>query len=301
MRFTPDVRKLMRDLVLKGRSKAAIARFLGTARSTVYRWFKRPQHAGREYYNDRSRKPKESKVTVDVEVSILALRNTFSWGTARIQQGLYALPGYMIKAVNCVQGVRLSRKTINDVLKKHGINGFRREQKAWKFFRAKEPDELWQIDLKGPYTVQGRKYWFLVCIDDYSRYLLLADQLDHCPSTKEITARLETLARRPKGILTDNGGQFKEQWKGWCTSRGIIPHFAHPYYPQDKGKVERAIRNVSEEFAYQLRRFTGWLDGKMEEYLTWFNKSRFHRGIKGYPAGLYECNVGKLTYSSPNK
>jgi len=295
MRFTPDVRKLMRDLVLKGRSKAAIARFLGTARSTVYRWFKRPQHAGREYYNDRSRKPKESKVTVDVEVSILALRNTFSWGTARIQQGLYALPGYMIKAVNCVQGVRLSRKTINDVLKKHGINGFRREQKAWKFFRAKEPDELWQIDLKGPYTVQGRKYWFLVCIDDYSRYLLLFEQFGSCPSTGDITPWLEKLGRKPAGILSDNGGHFREIWKEWCRENGIEPHFAHPCYPQDKGKVERAIRNVSEEFVYHLRRFPSWLGGERKEYREWFNHSRFHRGIKGFPAELYQCSVGNFT------
>ena len=295
MRYTPDVRKLMRDLVLKGRSQAAVARFLGTARSTVYRWLKRAQHVGREYYNDRPRKPKEGKVTVEVEVSILALRNTFRWGKARIQQGLYALPEYMRKVVNGVQGVRLSRKAINDVLRKHGINGYRREQKAWKFFRASRPDELWQIDLKGPFAVQGQNYWFVVVIDDYSRYLLLAEQLDHCPSTGEITGMLEGLGRKPEGILSDNGGQFQARWRAWCREQKIEAHFAHPYYPQDKGKVERCIRNLNQEFVYHLRRFTGWLDGMIGQYREWYNHSRFHRGIEGFPAELYECSVGKVT------
>ena len=65
-----------------------------------------------------------------------------------------------------------------------------KENNAWKFFRAKKPDELWQIDLKGPYTVHGKRWWFLVCIDDYSRYLLITEQFDHYPRTEEITALL---------------------------------------------------------------------------------------------------------------
>lgn len=288
MRYTPDIRKLMRDLVLRGRSIASIARFLGTARSTVYRWYKRAQHVGREYYKDKPRKPKESKVTVEVEVSVLALRNTFDLGTARIQQGLYKLPGYMEKAVNCVQGVRLSRTAINNVLRKHGINGYKRKQKSWKFFRAKEPDELWQIDLKGPFTVHGQKYWFLVVIDDYSRYLLLGEQFDHDPTTAEITRSLEQLDRKPDNILSDNGTQFREQWERWCKTNGITPHFAHPYYPQDKGKVERAIRNLNQEFVYHLRRFPEWLEGKIEKYKEWYNRSLYHRGINGFPSELYK-------------
>jgi len=53
--------------------------------------------------------------------------------------------------------------------------------------------------------------------------------------------------------------------------------FAHPYYPQDKGKVERAIRNISEEeLVYVFMNF-----GK------WFNEKRYHRGIKDYPSKLF--------------
>ncbi|RLI99705.1 MAG: hypothetical protein DRP03_02710, partial [Candidatus Aenigmatarchaeota archaeon] len=53
-----------------------------------YRWINRAKHVGREYYGDKAKKSKEEQGSIEVEISILALRNTFGWGTARIQQAL---------------------------------------------------------------------------------------------------------------------------------------------------------------------------------------------------------------------
>jgi transposase InsO family protein len=250
---------------------------------------------GREYFKDKPRKPKSAKVTGEVELSILKLRTTFKWGTARIQQGLYNLPAFIRDSVGCVQGVKLSRETINNVLARNNQNGYMHEFKRWKFFRAKCPDELWQIDFKGPFSVQGKKYWFLVCIDDYSRFIVCAEQFDHELTTAETTAVLEKQKRLPKAILSDHGAQFKEQWKSWCKEHGVEAHFAHPSYPQDKGKVERCIQNLNREFVNHLRKFPEWLKGRVSEYREWFNHSRFHRGVKAFPAELYECNVRNLT------
>ena len=56
------------------------------------------------------RKKKKSKITLEVELSILALRNTFEWGCERIKKGLYSLPKFMRDTlskinVKLVQGV----------------------------------------------------------------------------------------------------------------------------------------------------------------------------------------------------
>jgi len=295
VRIAPNIRGLFGKFVKKGLAVTRIAELLDTSRQTVHRWLKRAKHVGREYFKDKPRRPRAVKVTDEVEVSILALRSTFKWGTARLQQGLLKLPDFIRESVHCVQGIRLSRETINSVLARHGVNGYQREYKRWKFFRAKAPDELWQIDFKGPFTVQGKKYWFLVCIDDYSRFLVSAEQFDHELTTDEVTALLEKRKRRPKAILSDHGSQFKEQWKKWCKRNGVEPHFAHPSYPQDKGKVERCIQNLNREFVNHLRKFPEWLKGKLREYREWFNHARFHRGIKAHPADLYECNVRNLT------
>ena len=294
MRLPLIIRGAFRKLAKAKQTVTSIAKTFKTTRQTVYRWLKRGKHRGKETFKDKPRRPKECKVTLEVELSILKLRTTFNWGTARIQQGLFCLPPFMLESVQCVQGVNLSRETINRVLARNNQNGYQTEYKRWKFFRANAPDELWQIDFKGPFSVQGKKWWFLVCIDDYSRFLIAAEQFDHELTTAETVAVLEKVGRLPKAILSDHGSQFKEQWKDWCSAHGIDAQFAHPSYPQDKGKVERCIQNFNREFINQLRKFPGWL-GHICDYRNWFNHSRYHRGVKAYPADLYKCNVGKLT------
>lgn len=291
MRLSVESRRLISEAIDRGINKNNVARVLGVTQKTIRKWDKRRAHL-----QDRARKPKESKVTADVEASILALRS-LKWGTARIQQSLFSLPPFLLELLpDCVQGVLLSRTTINNVLKKHKVNGYQSEKKGWKFFRASKPNELWQIDLKGPYTIAGKAYYYLVCIDDYSRYLLLFEQLDHAPTTKEITLMLHPLIEKhhPQNILSDNGGQFKEQWKQWCISNSVTPLFAHPYYPQDKGKVERTIRNVTEEFLNILKRFPEKLHDKFTEYKKWFNEQRYHRGILAVPCTLFRV-LGNFT------
>jgi len=160
VRLSPDIRGAFRKLVKKGFSVTSIAGLFGTTRQTVYRWLRRGRHRGTETFKDKPRKPKESKVTAEVELSILKMRTAFKGGTARIEQGIYCLPDFILDSVHCVQGVVLSRETINNVLARNNQNGYQREFKRWKFFRAEAPDELWQIDFKGPFTVQVKKYWF---------------------------------------------------------------------------------------------------------------------------------------------
>lgn len=288
MRLSPEQRRLIGKSIDKGNNKSSVARVLCINRGTVYKWDKR-----RCYLEDRKKEPKSSKITLEVELSILALRNTFGWGTERIRKGLISLPSFMLNelsqlSVNIVQGIRLSRAAINNILTKHKINGYKKNNKGWKFFRASKQDEMWQLDIKGPFKVQGKEYYFVICIDDYSRYLLLAEQLSHSPTIKEICGLLEPFvkAHKPIKILTDNN-PFKHEWDEWCKANDIEPLHAHPYYPQDKGKVERSIRNVSEEFIYLLSKFPNWLNGKIKEYQDWFNTKRYHCGIKAIPCQLY--------------
>ena len=77
----------------------------------------------------------------------------------------------------------------------------------------------------------------------------------------------------------------------WCKENEIEAIFAHPYYPQDKGKVERTNRNVGEELINLIVIFHKLLSGEqIEKWVKWFNEERFHRGVKDYPAKLYVNN-----------
>lgn len=293
--LAPSTRKDIVEAVRRMKNKSLIAKVFGVCRKTVHEWCRRAFHKGPESYRDRRQPPPKRKITDVVEKAILAMRVIFEWGSGRVQQGLISLPPFAKEAVEKIIGAGmpsagLSRTAINDVFSRHHLNGYPAKQDNWKFFRAQRPDELWQLDIKGYFVVGGKKFWIVVCVDDYSRYLVLCELFDHQPATREITALLQRFisekGRKPGKILTDHGGQFQMEWKGWCSDAGVEPLLAHPYYPQDKGKVERAIRNISEEFVKLLKRFPEWI-GRLAEYLPWYNEKRWHRGVKEYPSRLY--------------
>lgn len=290
MRLTPEVRRLVVQRCEELKNKSFVAKAIGITRKTAAYWCHRATRKNTEGFRDRRRKTAKPKVTKEIELFVVTLRTVFEWGSGRIQQGLMSLPSFMYEVLpNRVSGTKISRMTINNVLKKHRLNGYKVERDYWKFFRAKRPDELWQLDIKGPVRIGGKKYWFLVCVDDYSRYLLVCKQLQSYPSTSEIEACMQRVSkkRKPRSILTDNGIQFQSAWKKWCKKQGIKPIFAHPFYPQDKGKVERTIRNVAEEFTNLLRKFPQWLNGQIRQFRDWYNNQRIHRGINAVPKALY--------------
>ena len=88
MRINPCQRRSIVDAVKRGISVNIVANVFNISRTTVWRWCKRAHHPGKESFKDRPRKSKPKKITPKVESSIIALRTTFKWGTARIQQGL---------------------------------------------------------------------------------------------------------------------------------------------------------------------------------------------------------------------
>jgi len=288
-RLTPNERVLASKMKRQGAQINLLVEVFHTSRQTIWYWAK--QDLRTRFDIDKNGR---GKITIEVESTILFMRNSFKWGTARIQNGLIELPPFMKQEIEitigvCIQHFTLSRQSINEVLKKVGVNGyFNKRRKAWKFFRAKYANELWQLDLKR-FKFQGKKYELLVVIDDYSRFILKLHVFDHSPNIKQITEILKPLINKfhPEKILTDNN-PFADAWGYWCFQEGVEAVFAHPYYPQDKGKVERAIRNISEELVYLFMNFGKWFNAKcIESWRHWFNEKRYHRGVKDYPSRLF--------------
>jgi len=257
VRLSPDIRGAFRKLAKTNSTVTSIAKTFNTTRQSVYRWLKRGKHRGKETFKDKPRQPKQSKVTMEVELSILKLRATLKWGTARIQQGLYCLPSFILESVNCIQGVDLSRETINRVLARNNQNGYQKEYKRWKFFRATEPDELWQIDFRRPFSVQGKKCWFLVCIDDYSRFIVCAEQFDHDLTTAETVAVLERIGRFPKAILCDHVHSSRRNGRAGVLSMALRLILLIPLILRIKVRWNGAFRTLTESLLITCASFLG--------------------------------------------
>lgn len=286
MQLTSEQRRFIGIWIKEGIPIKVIAITLSCSRVTVWYWSVQDLRTRFNIKNNH-----QSKITVEAEITILFLRS-LGYGCARIKQRLYSAPEIELsKAEVFIQGLIVSRQTVYNVLKKHKLNGYsQKRKKAWKFFRAEFPNQLWQLDLK-EFKFEGKKYYFVVCIDDYSRYLIVLKLLNHCPTTKEIASLLQNLGSKPKKILVDNGGQFRNQWRDWCKENNIEAIFAHPYYPQDKGKVERTNRNIAEELINIIMIFHKLLDDEeINGWHKWYNKNRVSLGVNDCPANLYVKN-----------
>src|SRR3989344_4840732 len=238
MRLKPEQRRLIGSWIKLKISINVIATFLSCSRVTVWFWSKQDLRTRFDIIRNY-----KGKITIEAEITILFLRS-LGYGCARIQQRLNSAPEIELNKTEIfIQGLVVSRQTIYNVLKKHKLNGYsQKRKKAWKFFRAEYANKLWQLDLK-EFKFEGKKYYFVVCIDDYSRFLLRMQLFDHAPNITEISQTIDLFVRNyhPEKILTDNN-PFKDSCREWCKNNNIEAVFAHPYYPQDKGKVERTNR-----------------------------------------------------------
>lgn len=274
-----------------------IAQMFGVCRKTVWKWWKRTRKRGGLSYNNLSKEPKTiyRKVNEAMEEQIIAIRTLTKWGTERIRKVLIKPPKYLrkiVKKVTCkpFKTLRISRQTINEILKKMGINGSPYKVRGEVVLhRVDSPNDLWQIDFKGPCLFGSNRTNLLVIVDDHSSSLITVDNIPN-PTTQKMTETLDLLLlkrkTKPKVFLSDNGPQFKEQFGKWCTEKGIELVNAPPHCPKAKGKVERGIRNLKEEFL-RLNQYLENPAEDLKEYIRWYNNDRYHMGINTVPSALY--------------
>jgi transposase InsO family protein len=301
---TIETRKAMVRAVKLGMKKQDVAKVFDVSRKTVWKWCKRICKKGWPNYRDRSKKPHTmySKVDPYVENAIIILRDSFQWGTRCIKVYLEHPPDYIRFLLENVLGiewspVNLSRETVNNVLKKHKRNGSPYgEKREWKYFRAEYPDQLWQVDIKGPFAIEGKRMLALVIVDDNTRYLISCTL--HTSITAddvvEILNELVSRGYKPSKILADLGPQFRDIFETGCKKLEIEVEHTPKHYPQSKGKVERCIRTFNEEFLRLGRVFNG-VDGLLSEFIRWYNFDRPHMGIGCVPADLY-CDSKNVTH-----
>lgn len=106
--------------------------------------------------------------------------------------------------------------------------------------------ELIHSDLSGPITPTtpaGHKY-FQVIIDDYSHFTivkLLKNKSEAEENLMEYIKNVQTQHNvKVKKIRVDNGGEFtSNNFKNFCTRKGIQLQYSRPYSPQQNGLSER--------------------------------------------------------------
>ncbi len=241
---------------VEGANVSALCRIFGISRKTGYKWLRREEEAGREGLADRSRRPLHSPEQTDPEMEehVLGVRNEHPvWGGRKIRKVLQNAGYLAVPAAS----------TITAILRRYGqIDPEEsRKHQAFQHFEKERPNELWQMDFKGYFSLVGGGYCHpLTIVDDYSRFLI---GLRACADQTAVTvqAQLTTLFRQfglPERMLMDNGAPWGDDREApytvvtaWLIRLGIRISHGRPYHPQTQGKDERLNRTLKEEVISQ--------------------------------------------------
>lgn len=231
-------------------SMAELCRRFGISRQTGYIWLKRWKKEGKDGMKDRSRRPKKSPswCGVDTEKLVLDMRAANpAWGGRKIRKRLKVLGHTSVPAAS----------TITGVLHRHGLISATASASAdpLQRFEREHPNELWQMDFKGPIAMRGGACHALTVLDDHSRYSigLWACQSQHAATVREHLESAFTRYGLPWKMLADNGSP----WRGcygvvsgievWLLKLGVVMIHGRPYHPQTQGKEERFHRTLNAE------------------------------------------------------
>ena len=207
---------------------------------TGYLWLQRYRQHGVEGIAEHTRRPHHSprQTASELEQRVVQMRTRYpDWGARKLQVLLQR------------EGLCMPRNTIHRILRRHGlIRESARDPVAVQRFQRERPNELWQMDFKGP-KGWPQKVGPLSVLDDHSRYLIALSATDSTHGVV-VQTRLEEAFERcgvPEAMLMDHGIPWwstHSLWGGtklslWLMRQGIQLHWSRIRHPQTQGKVER--------------------------------------------------------------
>ena len=160
-------------------------------------------------------------------------------------------------------------------------------KRKYKRFEMKHPNELVQMDTKGPFYLKASrtKHYLIHVIDDCSRKVVSKwcnRRTSEVNSAQFSKNGLNSMENRNK-VMHDGGTEFTStDFKNFLILNGIKDKQIPKGYPQEQGKVEAYNKIVIVEFL-QIEELKDEKDGaeKYESFVNSYNYEREHGGING--------------------
>jgi len=167
---------------------------------------------------------------------------------------------------------------------------------------ARRPSHVWGVDLTVVPTALGFWvpwapfavpqcwpfcWWVVVVVDYFSRQALAVRRFKTQPSAEDVCAVLDAARvvakTAPKYTVTDQGGHFREVYRGWCERHGVEPRFGAIGKHGSIALVERFIRTLKTE-AFGRDGVPLGVDAMhaaLDRFVEWYCRVRPHQGLGG--------------------
>ncbi len=225
-----------------GEPATQVAAGLGIARATLYRWQERYERRGLEGLVDAPRLGRASELDPVLERVLITVRLLTNWNSRRIAAEFGR------------RGVQVGAGQVDRLVARYGTHRSSAPRTPGPRYERSTPNELWHIDLKGPFYLRPagasvRTCHFVGLVDDHSRYLL---GIRAVPS-KEALAVLDLLGEAielcgvPLALMSDNGTPFV------TIVRSMLSRF-------QRTLAELHVRHIRTQID------TPWTNGKIEAF-----------------------------------
>jgi transposase InsO family protein len=304
-RLTPHGRLVAVERVAAGYRVADVARQLGCSRTCIYKWWARYRREGPDGLADRSSRPHHvsGRTPADLERRVCELRSRCRRGPEWIAAEL----GMCAATVGRILG-RHRMPHLRDLDALTGIPVRRGPATRVRYERA-TPGELVHIDVKklgripagGGWRMHGRTAearrhrsvgfdYVHAAIDDHSRLAYAEIHPDETGATcagflmRAAGFFAECGITRIERVMSDNAFAYRlsHDFQAALERLGAGHVLIRPHCPWQNGKVERFIRTLQSEWAYQ-RPFTSNDERAhaLPKWLEYYNTARRHQALAG--------------------
>ena len=291
--------EFVKRVLAKEKSKSALCREYNICRPTGDKWIKR--YLNGESLADKSRAPFKTvnKTPEAVEKLIVDYRKSHpAIGATKIRKILLNRGELNIP----------SNSTVNAILKRNGCITKEASQAAehYERFVKSAPNEMWQSDFKGYFTLKnGCRCYPLNILDDHSRMCLCSEALnsESMETVQPIFSRVFHEYGLPFSLLCDNGNPWGTaqstgytKFEIWLMELGVLVIHGRIFHPQTQGKEERFNRSMKDELLkhHEFRDLQN-AQQYFDEYRDFYNNERPHHSLNlDVPAEHYHKSNKKM-------
>jgi len=288
-----NLRRRIRAVRVSREEGVAAALALGVSRASLHRWRLRYATEGLEGLLDQPRGPAAGRLPDWVAQAVIVVRLLTYWNSKRLAAEFTRRDIYP-----------LSHHAVDGLFAEHGTARPSVHRERGPAYERSRPNELWHIDIKGPFWLQRAKgeytkVWIVGLVDDHSRFLIGLRVLPR-PQAAPILGWLRDcleLCGLPLELMSDNGSPFVTWMPGVLTLFGKTLDDLHIRHirtqinsPWTNGKIERFWGVLQSELLdrYVFRTLEAAADGLIR-FATYYNYDRLHGELDWHtPAERYD-------------